>query len=260
MIWYSLSVSVCAGATVIESPVCTPIGSRFSIEQTMMQLSLLVAHHLHLELFPAEHAIPRSAVRWSARRRGRARRSRSNSSRLYAMPPPVPPSVKRRPDDGRKADASPAPAAPLPCECAMRRARRCRGRSRVIASLNFSRSSALSIASREAPISSTPYFSSTPCVARSSAQFSAVCPPIVGSSASGPLLRDDLLDHLPGDRLDVGGVGHLRVGHDRRRIRVDQHDAIAFLAQRLAGLRAGVVELARLADDDRAGADDQDAT
>ena len=40
MIWYSLSVSVCAGATVIESPVWTPIGSRFSIEHTMMQLSL----------------------------------------------------------------------------------------------------------------------------------------------------------------------------------------------------------------------------
>jgi hypothetical protein len=37
--WYSLSVSVCAGATVIESPVCTPIGSRFSMLQTMMQLS-----------------------------------------------------------------------------------------------------------------------------------------------------------------------------------------------------------------------------
>jgi len=40
MRWYSLSVSVWAGATVIESPVCTPIGSRFSIEQMMMQLSL----------------------------------------------------------------------------------------------------------------------------------------------------------------------------------------------------------------------------
>ena len=39
--WYSLSVSVCAGATVIESPVWMPIGSRFSIEQTMMQLSAL---------------------------------------------------------------------------------------------------------------------------------------------------------------------------------------------------------------------------
>ena len=37
--WYSLSVSVSAGATVIESPVCTPIGSMFSIEQTMMALS-----------------------------------------------------------------------------------------------------------------------------------------------------------------------------------------------------------------------------
>ena len=38
--WYSRSVSVIAGATVMESPVCTPIGSRFSIEQTTTQLSL----------------------------------------------------------------------------------------------------------------------------------------------------------------------------------------------------------------------------
>ncbi len=39
MRWYSLSVRVRAGATVIESPVCTPIGSMFSMEQMMMQLS-----------------------------------------------------------------------------------------------------------------------------------------------------------------------------------------------------------------------------
>ncbi len=39
MRWYSLSVSVSAGAMVMESPVCTPIGSRFSMEQMMMQLS-----------------------------------------------------------------------------------------------------------------------------------------------------------------------------------------------------------------------------
>ena len=38
--WYSLSVSVCAGATVIESPVCTPIGSKFSMEQIIMALSI----------------------------------------------------------------------------------------------------------------------------------------------------------------------------------------------------------------------------
>ena len=40
IIWYSLSVSVCAGATVMESPVCTPMGSKFSMEQTTTQLSI----------------------------------------------------------------------------------------------------------------------------------------------------------------------------------------------------------------------------
>src|SRR5690606_29458546 len=74
----------------------------------------------------------------------------------------------------------------------------------------------------------------------------------------GLLLGDDLLDRLPVDRLDVDGVGHLRVGHDRGRVAVDQHHPVALLAQGLARLRAGVVELAGLADDDRAGADDAD--
>ena len=41
-------------------------------------------------------------------------------------------------------------------------------------------------------------------------------------------------------------------------LRVDQHDLVALLAQGLARLGAGVVELAGLADDDRAGADEQD--
>ncbi len=39
MFWYSRSVSVRAGATVTLSPVCTPIGSMFSMEQTMTTLS-----------------------------------------------------------------------------------------------------------------------------------------------------------------------------------------------------------------------------
>jgi hypothetical protein len=38
--WYSRSVRVIAGATVTESPVCTPIASMFSIEQTTTTLSL----------------------------------------------------------------------------------------------------------------------------------------------------------------------------------------------------------------------------
>ena len=142
--------------------------------------------------------------------------------------------------------------------CAMRE----RGDSRPISRMALrkrSRSSAMSIASREAAISSTPYFSSTPSRTRSSAQLSAVWPPIVGSSALGLFFLDDALDRAPVDRLDVDGIGRFRVRHDRRRIGVDQDDAIALFLQRLAGLRAGIVELARLADDDRAGADDQDA-
>ena len=76
----------------------------------------------------------------------------------------------------------------------------------------------------------------------------------------GPLFADDLLRrYSTAERLDVGAVGQLRIGHDGRRIGIDQHDFVAIGAQRLGGLRAGIIELAGLADDDRAGADDQDA-
>jgi hypothetical protein len=37
--WYCRSDRVICGATVIESPVCTPMASKFSIEQTTMTLS-----------------------------------------------------------------------------------------------------------------------------------------------------------------------------------------------------------------------------
>ena len=72
-------------------------------------------------------------------------------------------------------------------------------------------------------------------------------------------LLDDARQRAPVDRLDVDRVGHLRVGHDGGRVRVHEDDPVTLLAQRLAGLGAGVIELARLADDDRAGANDQDA-
>ena len=75
----------------------------------------------------------------------------------------------------------------------------------------------------------------------------------------GPLLLDDRGQEFRRQRLDVGAVGELGVGHDRRRVAVDEHDFEPFGAQRLARLRAGVVELAGLADDDRSGADDENA-
>ena len=74
----------------------------------------------------------------------------------------------------------------------------------------------------------------------------------------GALLFDDFFQNLPGNRLDVGRIGHFRVGHDRRRVGINEDDAIALLAQRLARLHARVVEFARLADDDGAGADNKD--
>ena len=73
------------------------------------------------------------------------------------------------------------------------------------------------------------------------------------------LFLDDLLDGLPGDRLDVGGIGHDRVGHDGCRIGVNQNNPVTLFAQRLAGLGSGVIKLARLPDHDGAGAQDQDA-
>ena len=62
--------------------------------------------------------------------------------------------------------------------------------------LKICRFSPRSIASIEAPISSTPYFSRTPAASSAIAVLSAVWPPSVASSASGPLLLDHLLDEL----------------------------------------------------------------
>ena len=65
------------------------------------------------------------------------------------------------------------------------------------------------------------------------------------------LLHDDLGDDLGRDRLDIGPVRHVGIGHDGGGIGVDEDDPVALRAQRLAGLRPGIIELARLADDDR---------
>ena len=71
-----------------------------------------------------------------------------------------------------------------------------------------------------------------------------------GQARVRPLLRDDLFHEGRRNGLHVGGVGQLRVGHDGGRVRVYENDPVALLAQHLAGLGAGVVELAGLADDD----------
>ena len=71
-------------------------------------------------------------------------------------------------------------------------------------------------------------------------------------------LVDDLGEPLHVEWFDIGDVGDIWVGHDGGWVGVDQHDLVAELAQRLAGLGAGIVKLAGLADDDRAGTNDHD--
>jgi hypothetical protein len=74
----------------------------------------------------------------------------------------------------------------------------------------------------------------------------------------GSLRCDDCFEIFLRERLDVGAVGDFGIGHDRRGIGIDEDDFVALAAQGLAGLRAGIIEFAGLADDDGAGADDHD--
>ena len=73
-----------------------------------------------------------------------------------------------------------------------------------------------------------------------------------GQQGVRAFLRDDALDERRSDRLQIGGVGELRVGHDAGRVGVDQDHPKALGAQDPTGLRTGVVELGRLPDHDRA--------
>ena len=73
------------------------------------------------------------------------------------------------------------------------------------------------------------------------------------------LFLDYALDKLGSDGLDIGAVGQARVGHDGRRVGVDQDDLKAILLEHLAGLGTGVVKLTGLANDDGARTNNEDA-
>jgi len=79
----------------------------------------------------------------------------------------------------------------------------------------------------------------------------------VGQQRIRPFLADDLFQGILIQRLDIGDVGHLRVGHDGGRIGVDQHDLIPQGTERFARLRSGVIKFTCLSNDDRSRPDDQ---
>ena len=255
IIWYSLSVSVSAGATVIESPVWTPIGSMFSIEQTMMQLSRLVADHLHLELLPAEQALVDEDL---GDRRG-VEAGLADALEVLAVVGDAAAGAAEGEggaDDRGQADVldggqrlvdgvGDGGLGVLEADAVHRLAEE-------LAVLGHLDGLALGADQLDAELGEHAH------VVERQRGVEAGLAAHRRQERVGALLLDDLGDDLRGDRLDVGGVGHLRVGHDRRGVGVDQDDAVALLAQRLAGLGAGVVELAGLADDDRPRADDHD--
>ena len=153
MCWYSRSVRVMAGATVTESPVCTPIGSMFSIEQTMTTLSCRSRISSSSNSFqPRIDSSSSTSVTGLASRPAPAIRRSSSASR--AIPDPRPPRV----NDGLITSgypSSPAARSHSAREWQMRLS----GTSaptRVTISLNRLRSSPARIASMSAPISSTP--------------------------------------------------------------------------------------------------------
>ena len=80
----------------------------------------------------------------------------------------------------------------------------------------------------------------------------------VGQDGVGTLLLDDCGEALNVEGLDISAIRGARVRHDGRGVGVDEDDLVSQRPQGLAGLRAGVVKLARLTDDDGARTDDHD--
>ncbi len=180
--WNSLSVNVIDGATVMESPVCTPIGSRFSIEQTTTTLSLRSRISSSSYSFqPRIDSSSRTSVVGLACSPAPAMRRSSCSS--WAKPDPRPPMV----NDGRTTSGYPSSSAAASTsliECATTE-RADSAPQRSTTPLKACRSSPSWIAATSAPISSTPYLASTPLSCRAIAALRAVCPPSVASTASG---------------------------------------------------------------------------
>ena len=73
----------------------------------------------------------------------------------------------------------------------------------------------------------------------------------------GTLIADDLGDILQGQGLHIDLVGDDGVGHNGGGVGVAQHNLIALFFQCQTGLGAGVVKFRSLADDDGAGANNQ---
>ena len=167
----------------MESPVCTPIGSTFSMEQMMTQLSARsrmtsssYSFHPAIDFSMSTSPIGLAEIPFATTKR--------NSSGVCAIPIPLPPRMYA----GRTMSGRPISLRTTSASSRLRATPLCGTLSPIssIAILNFSRSSAVAIASAFAPISSgLPGTPTTPFSNSAIARFNAVCPPSVGNTASG---------------------------------------------------------------------------
>ena len=178
----SLCVRVRAGATVIESPVCTPTGSTFSMVVTSIVSpvrSRIISSSSSFQ--PRIDSSSRTSLVSESRRPCSTKRV--SSSFVCAKPEPRPPIV----NEGRTTNGYPSSSAASSASCSEWAIRDLATSAphRSTISLNSSRSSPARIVSTLEPMISTPYFSKIPASARFIAAFRAVCPPRVGRRASG---------------------------------------------------------------------------
>src|SRR5262249_8988855 len=270
MSWYSLSVSVCAGATVIESPVCTPIGSKFSIEHTMTTLSFVSRMTSSSNSF--QPAID-SSIRISLI--GEALSPHvtwvRNSSSVCAKLPPMPPRVR----DGRRMAGRPSAARTRSASSGGWAGDGGPGALGLLERGGDAAARQVEPDAADGVLEEIAVFRALDGVDLGADQLDLEAGEHAGlgqvereveaglsadgrEERIGSLRLDDPRQHLDREGLHVRPVRDLGIRHDRRRIRVRQDDAVALLLQRLARLGAGVVELTGLTDDDRARADEQD--
>ena len=253
--WYSRSDRVIWGATVTESPVWTPIGSTFSIEQTTTALSARSRITSSSNSFqPSTDSSIRTRPTGLAVRPSPS--SRSSSPVVRAMPPPQPPRV----NEGRRTTGSPSVAGggqALVDRADLDPAGQVEpGRPAGLGELDPRLGPAHGVDGGPDELDPEPLQGAV--LVQGHGQVEGGLPAEGGQQGVGPLGLEHGRHRAGGERLQVGGVGHLGVGHDRGRVGVDQHDPQPQPPQGPAGLGARVVELGRLPDDDRPRPDDQD--
>ena len=255
MAWYSTSVSVCAGATVMESPVCTPIGSKFSMEQTTTQLS--AASRITSSSNSFQPAIDFSTRIWPTGLAARPfRRQLAEVRRVLGDARPLAAEDEARPHHDREADVG-------------------GDLLRLLQRVGEARAGHLEADLLHGGLEAVPVLGGRDRLGPRPDHLDAVAledaeldqlhgqvqrrlPAERRQQRVGPLLLDDGRQHLGVERLDVGPVRRGGVRHDRGRVGVGQDHPVALLGQDPAGLGARVVELAGLADHDRARPDDED--